>query len=281
MIAERLDHVHLGVRSLAEWAPLFRDLFGLEVIRGVVDPNDIPADPGRDMVVSEYQIGDGFVALLQPHGERSQIQHFLDRRGEGFYALSFDVGNLDDAAEELKRRGVPFIDTRRADVDDQGSRGFLWISPSFTKGVAVQLTWPWSMEQGANANLVGLSSAVVAVADIDAVLPAYRELLDLEERERVRNDRFGYEAAVLSIGNSSDVLVIAQSTDPEKPLGQHLAAKGASIFQFTITAKDLKAEVARLRAAGASVEVDDEAAPALAWLDTSLSHGARIELAQA
>src|SRR5690606_13542063 len=113
-----------------------------------------------------------------------------------FYALSFDVGDLNEAADILQERGVPFIDTRQTETFDPENPGFLWISPQFTRGVAVQLTWQWPMDQGTNPNLTGLSSAVVAVPDIDAVLPAYEQLLDMRERERVRNERFGYEAAV-------------------------------------------------------------------------------------
>lgn len=282
MLAKRLDHVHLGVTSLRAWEPLMRDVLGLSIIRGGGEPEPgapPPAD-GRDMYVTEWQVGDGFIALLQGAGPDTQIGRFVDKRGEGFYAVSIDVGNLDDAAEALRERGVPHIDTRTPTPSADGSRGFVWVSPGFTKGVALQMTWPWSTEQGTNPNLTGLSTVVIAVPDIDAVLPQYRALLDLEESERVRDDRFGYEAAVLRIGDTKDRLLLAVATGPDSPFGQHVAAKGAGIFQFTLTARDLPAEIARLKAKGVRVTDDGQSPPRLAWIDPADAHGVRIELAQ-
>jgi methylmalonyl-CoA/ethylmalonyl-CoA epimerase len=279
MIAKRLDHLHLGVNRLAEWAPLFGDLFGLEVIRGVDARTEAePQGPPGGMIVAEYQIGDGFIALLQPVDDQGQIARFLARRGEGFYALSFDVGDLNQAAEVLGQRGLPVLDGRNPDGTGAEDGGFIWTSPKLTGGTAIQLTWPWPMDPGANPNMVGIPATVVAVADLDQAVSIYRQLLDLEEGERVKNDRFGYEGAVLAIGESKDTLILACPSDDEKPLARHVAHKGPSIFQFTIEVKDLAAEVERIRSKDVGVEADPGGQ--LAWIDPEPFHGIRIELRQ-
>src|SRR5689334_8014736 len=106
MIARRLDHVHLVVKNCDEWVPLFRDLLGLKIIRGTypeaLDPAySRPSSVGAGL--AEFQFGDGFVAVMQPAPDDSQMTGFVERRGEGFYALSFDVGNLNRAAEALQQ----------------------------------------------------------------------------------------------------------------------------------------------------------------------------------
>lgn len=282
MLAKRIDHVHLGVATLAAWEPLMRDVLGLEILRGFPEPppGEEPTEPTTDFYVAEYQVGDGFIALLRGLTETDQIGHFVSRRGEGFYAVSFDVGNLDEAAEQLQKRGIPHIDTRTPPQGEHNNRGFLWVSPAYTKGVAIQLTWPWSMEPGANPNLTGLSRVVIAVPDVEAVLPVYEQLLDMKESGRVRDDRLGFEAAVLKVGESQDTVLLATSTGPDTPFGQHVAKKGAGIFQFTLTARDLPAEIARLKSRGVRVTDDGQSPPQRAWLDPEDARGIRIEFEQ-
>lgn len=282
VIAQRLDHLHLVVRSADEWVPLFRDLLGLQIIRGTYAEALDPAyatPRGNGAALAEFQIGDGFIAVMQPAPADQQMSGFLEKRGEGFYALSFDVGNLNRAAAALQQRDIPFLDTRRpAESGAESSSGFLWISPRLTGGTAIQLSWPWPTDPGANTNLIGLRSAIVAVRDVDAAVATYSRLLDLKETSRIRDDRCGYEGAVLAIGASPDTLVLASSSDDSKPLGQLLAQRGPGIFQFTIATKNLDTEITRLRVHGVSVERSAGAAPPVAWLDLAVFRGVRIEL---
>ncbi len=223
-IARRLDHIHLVVRDCDQWLPLFRDLLGLQMIRGTypeaLDPSfAAPREPGA--ALAEFQIGDGFIAVMQPSHTDEPMNRFLARRGEGFYGLSFDVGDLDRAAAMLTQRGVTFIDTRQPTAAGAEAQvGFLWISPRVTGGTAVQLTRPWPTDPGANDNLIGLRSAVVAVQDVDEAVATYQRILDLKPHAEVRDERYGFAGMALAIGTSPDALVVARSTDDAKPLGQ-------------------------------------------------------------
>lgn len=88
--------------------------------------------PQRGVSTARARIGDAWLILVSPHDEDSVAGRHLKNHGEGFFLLSFGVGNLDEALAEFAKRGtVPtgacarsgILDWRVADLATENSLG--------------------------------------------------------------------------------------------------------------------------------------------------------------
>ena len=227
---------------------------------------------------AEFNIGDGFLGLVEPAGEGSQLHRFLERYPEGYYAVSVDVGDLSEAAAFLDRRKVPF---RRAMRGDEV--GLLWLPPSATEGVLYQLTSRVPPQPGTNPLYLGFSGVVVTVGDLHSALAAYARCFDLDETRAVKDDRLGYRGFELPIpgAGGGDSITLAVPTGEASPMASQLKHRGPGIFQWTIDVTDLSAELARLDDADvATIVAGPSEAPEVAWIDPGALKGIRVELAR-
>ena len=74
------------------------------------------------------------VELIQPYRTDSAVGKFLEKRGEGFHHVAFQVEDLQASLKELKENGVELIDEeprigaggmRMAFVHPEGAHGVL------------------------------------------------------------------------------------------------------------------------------------------------------------
>ncbi len=88
----------------------------------------------------------------------------------------------------------------------------------------------------------------VAVADLDAALPLYRDAfgLVLVHRETVAEQ--GVEAALLDVGESHVELL--SPLGPDTPVGRFLTSRGPGLHHVAYAVDDVAAALAALRAAG-------------------------------
>ena len=79
-LPRRIDHPIVCVRHRSDWIPVIERVLGLS-------PRVQREGDEWGFSNAEFDIGDGFLGVVEPDGETSQLQRFLDRYGEGFYAL--------------------------------------------------------------------------------------------------------------------------------------------------------------------------------------------------
>ena len=86
----------------------------------------------------------------------------------------------------------------------------------------------------------------IAVADLDAILPFYRSVLQLEHVDL--EDADGARIAGLAAGES--LVELLESKDHASPIGKFVAARGPGIHHICFAVEDLDAALDRCRAAG-------------------------------
>ena len=86
----------------------------------------------------------------------------------------------------------------------------------------------------------------VAVRDLDAILPFYRDILQMEEVPL--DDADGARIAGLAAGES--LVELLESKDPASPIGKFVAARGPGIHHICFAVDDLDAALDRCRSAG-------------------------------
>lgn len=86
----------------------------------------------------------------------------------------------------------------------------------------------------------------IAVADLDAILPFYKSVLQLDEVELADAD--GARIAGLAAGDS--LVELLEAKDPASPIGKFVSARGPGIHHICFAVDDLDAALDRCRAAG-------------------------------
>ncbi|MDZ4278650.1 MAG: VOC family protein [Dehalococcoidia bacterium] len=126
---KRLDHVCMAVWKLEERLPMLTELFGLHVAGRFENPR-----AGYNGVTLDIPGGGVQWELLEPSGEQSFIERFLQERGPGLHHLTFEVESVEKATEALKKYGYePF--GGRSDK----SYKEVYLHPRDTGGVLIQL----------------------------------------------------------------------------------------------------------------------------------------------
>lgn len=120
----------------------------------------------------------------------------------------------------------------------------------------------------------------IAVHDLDAILPFYRDLLGMPEAPL--DDADGARIAGLQAGESLVELLEAQS--PESPIGKFVAKRGPGIHHICFAVDDLDATLRRCKAGG--VRLIDETprlgaeGKRIAFLHPASTAGVLVELTE-
>ncbi len=125
----RIHHLATVVRSLDEALEFHRDRLGLE-LESVLD---IPGDGVR---IAFLGVGESKVELVEPTDQTTGVARFLERRGEGFHHVCYEVADLAATLRQLEAAGVELID-RSPRRGAEGPVAFL--HPRSCHGVLVEL----------------------------------------------------------------------------------------------------------------------------------------------
>jgi methylmalonyl-CoA epimerase len=125
----RIHHVAIVVRSIEASLGLYRDLLGLTVEA----ITDIPSDRVR---IAFLGVGESKVELVAPVDDTTGVARFLDKQGEGFHHVCFEVANLSEELTRLGIEGIELIDS----APRRGAEGpVAFLHPRSCHGVLVEL----------------------------------------------------------------------------------------------------------------------------------------------
>lgn len=120
----------------------------------------------------------------------------------------------------------------------------------------------------------------IAVRDLDAILPFYRDILQLEQVPL--DDADGARIVGLSAGES--LVELLESPDPGSPIGKFVSARGPGIHHICFAVDDLDAALDRCRSAGLRLIDDTPRIGAegkrIAFIHPASTAGVLIELSE-
>lgn len=100
---KKIYHLGYAVEDIAAVARFYEEHFGARV----GEPEEVEE---QGIVATMFDVGESRIELVQPTRPDSPVGKFLERRGEGFHHVAFQVDDLEAALEELKEGGVELID---------------------------------------------------------------------------------------------------------------------------------------------------------------------------
>ncbi len=106
---KRLDHVCWAVHKLEDALPLLTELMGMRETGRWENE-----EQGFRGVSLELPGGTAHFELLEPLGEDSFLHRFLEERGPGLHHVTFEVSDIDSAAQAVRDFGIePFRGVQR------------------------------------------------------------------------------------------------------------------------------------------------------------------------
>jgi methylmalonyl-CoA/ethylmalonyl-CoA epimerase len=96
-----------------------------------------------EVVESEFvktafiQVGESKIELLEATHSDSAIAKFLEKKGQGFHHVAFDVENIDSEINRLVEKGFELI--HKTPKDGADNKRIAFLHPKSTNGLLVEL----------------------------------------------------------------------------------------------------------------------------------------------
>src|SRR3954468_6485001 len=120
----------------------------------------------------------------------------------------------------------------------------------------------------------------IAVRDLDAILPFYRDILGLDTVPLDGSDG----ARIVGLAAGDSLVELLESPDPASPIGKFIASRGPGIHHICFSVDDLDATLERCRHAGLRL-IDEHPrigaeGKRIAFLHPSATAGVLVELSE-
>jgi methylmalonyl-CoA/ethylmalonyl-CoA epimerase len=126
----RICHLGYAVEDIEAASEFYRENFG-----AVLGEPEVVEEQG--IVATMFEVGESMIELVQPTRPDSPVGKFLEKRGEGFHHVAFQVEDLEAALVELKENGVELIDEQPR-IGAGGTR-MAFLHPKGVHGVLTEL----------------------------------------------------------------------------------------------------------------------------------------------
>lgn len=125
---KQISHLGMAVKNLEEAREFYRSVFGLE------SSDPILGGDGK-IKVSMVQVGNAVIELLQPIGSEGVVAKFLEKRGEGFHHICYEVDDINAEIASLKASGIEVLGKAKPGAEGMS----VFLHPRGTHGVLVEL----------------------------------------------------------------------------------------------------------------------------------------------
>ncbi|MCP3854483.1 MAG: hypothetical protein GY698_07075 [Actinomycetia bacterium] len=252
-----MPRIAIAVQDFEAAVTTFRDVLGMPVV-------DLSADTVSSLGAHVGMCrppGGSNIELMAPANPdlalSQALQRFLDRRGEGFYALMLEAPNPDAEADELLARDVEVLPL----MEGAGGRD---VHPRSTHGVLIRVypdnsVPPQDDLVSHEPHLSGVTRAIIATTDAVKAAKAYGDGLGLEVGDRVEDSQRGV-LAVTCRPPQGGVIELVSTIDTGAPfagaVAQHLEEKGEGIYALVLRAEDPASAAATLTGRGVAAGGD-------------------------
>jgi methylmalonyl-CoA/ethylmalonyl-CoA epimerase len=126
----KIEHIGVAVKDIEQSLKIYETLLNTKSYKQEVVESE-------GVLTAFIQIGETKIELLQATHENSPIAKFLEKKGQGFHHIAFDVDNIEKEIERLENEGFELIHKRPKDGADNKIIAFL--HPKSTDGILVEL----------------------------------------------------------------------------------------------------------------------------------------------
>ena len=280
-----MPRIAVAVRDMDRAVATFRDVLGMPVYE--FDWVRRPLGIRMSLCVPA---GGSHIELMSPEdparSHSASLIRFLERRGEGLFALMLYAPDPNAEAETLAARGLEAMPL----MQDAGGRDF---HPKITHGVLIRI-YPSGMAadlereldhglgpvRQSRLHLTGICRVILAVRDLDDAVTVYRDRFGIPTRPPTTDSARGMRVA-LCAPPTGGTIELRSPIDDRGSAGRELEAclrdRGEGMHALVLESSDPEATAGALRAKGISPQrpADDSNQ----WeIDPAAVHGVRLLL---
>jgi catechol 2,3-dioxygenase-like lactoylglutathione lyase family enzyme len=269
-----MPRIAIAVHDFDKAIATFRDVFAMPVLD--FSPDTVPSVGAHvGMCVPP---GGSNIELMAPATPGAplalSIQGFLDRRGEGLFALMLEAPDPDAEAEVIAGRGLDVLPL----MEGAGGRD---IHPRSTGGVLIRIypdnsvadRGPHEIREPA---LSGIARVVIATADAEAAADAYGGGLGLDVEATTTDDERGVRLVRCRPPRGGRIELVS-AVDESRPFARDIAAavaeRGGGLFALVLEAPDPDRAVDVLTERGLAFTTTGGAGPATTVFGTRIILG--------
>lgn len=128
----RLNHVAIAVPDLEAASKLYRDTLGATV-------SAPQAEPDHGVTVVFVELPNTKIELLEPLGDASPIQAFLDKNSSGgMHHVCYEVDDILEARDRLQKGGARVLGSGEPKIGAHG-KPVLFLHPKDFTGTLIEL----------------------------------------------------------------------------------------------------------------------------------------------
>ena len=232
----------------------FRNKLGMPVVD--LSPNTVGSlGAALGMCTPEGGSNIELMSPADPAKPLSQsLQRFLDRRGQGHFALMLEAADPDQEAEGLQERGLNVMPLM------EGAEG-RDVHPNSTHGVLIRV-YPIDSFSGPNVDsiegpeptgLTGINRVIIAVKDLEAATDTYGSKFALEASRPVQDGARGV-SSVICTPPSGGIIELVAVDDLRKTFAasieRFIATRGEGMYALVLGTDDLQQTATALAANG-------------------------------
>ena len=268
-----MPRIAIAVHDFDRALETFRDSFGMPLI----DISDSSVDSLGARLGMCVPPGGSNIELMSPASADAplsqSLQRFLERRGEGLFALMLEAPDPDAEARRLQAQGLNVLPLMAGAAGRD-------IHPSSTHGVLIRIypvdSFNRQLDEGAqSAGLSGIMRVVIAVRDLSAATEIYGDKLGLSCDGVTEDLTRGVSSVICQppAGGAIELIAVADASRPfAARVDEFLAARGEGMFLLVLQSSRLDTTADVLNARGVTVE----SSGAGLELDPRQTSGARL-----
>jgi methylmalonyl-CoA/ethylmalonyl-CoA epimerase len=126
----KIEHIGVAVKDIEQSLKVYETLLNTKSYKQEVVESE-------GVLTAFIQIGETKIELLQATHENSPIAKFLEKKGQGFHHIAFDVDNIEKEIERLENEGFELI--HKSPKDGADNKIIAFLHPKSTDGILVEL----------------------------------------------------------------------------------------------------------------------------------------------
>jgi catechol 2,3-dioxygenase-like lactoylglutathione lyase family enzyme len=273
-----MPRIAIAVNDFPMAVATFRDELGMPVI----DLSESSVSSLGAKLAMCVPRGGSNIELMSPADPAAplsqSLQRFLDRRGEGLFALMLEAPDPNAEASDLSGRGLHVLPPM------PGSAG-RDIHPNSTHGVLIRV-YPVNSFQGQDpdpdgtSDLSGIVRVIIAVRDIDHAVSAYGDKLAMDISEPSVDANRGVRSAICRppSGGAIELVSVEDQSQPfARSIERFLDSDREGMYALVLQSNDPEASANVLSARGLRVSVSD-GSPAIMEIERTSAFGALLRI---
>jgi methylmalonyl-CoA/ethylmalonyl-CoA epimerase len=125
-----IDHIGIAVKNLEVSIPLFENIMNTRCYKQEIVES-------QKITTAFLRTGESKIELLQDGQKDGIINKFIENKGEGIHHVAFEVENIFEEIERLKK--LSFIVLNESPIKGADNKLICFLHPKTTNGVLIEL----------------------------------------------------------------------------------------------------------------------------------------------